>query len=315
MQRPDDLRLVEDVNAFVHQDTRLLGLVGGRRHMGLGLPLLQVLTVDQLRGVIGHELGHYAGGDTRVSALVHRAGATVWRTSEHLGPQTWLGRLFAAYARLYARVSLRVRRRQELRADEGSVCVVGQETHVSALVEVRAAAAAWDLFVSRYVVPLWQAGAAPQDLYAGYRRLLAEPTRQSQLDEVRASAPQADADDPYDSHPSLAARVAHVRQLPDRDAPGDDRSARALLRNAPAAERQVTDELGVRVLGALPQDRYRMDVELLDPDPYTVGLLAGRRPGPRHRRRLRATRAGRARLHADSARDGPGRGARHGDDR
>jgi nitrate reductase NapE component len=26
---PDDLRLVEDVNAFVHQDTRLLGLVGG----------------------------------------------------------------------------------------------------------------------------------------------------------------------------------------------------------------------------------------------------------------------------------------------
>jgi Zn-dependent protease with chaperone function len=82
---PDDLRLVEDVNAFVHQDTRLLGLVGGRRHMGIGLPLLEVLTVDQLRGVIGHELGHYAGGDTRVSALVHRAGATVARTSQHLG--------------------------------------------------------------------------------------------------------------------------------------------------------------------------------------------------------------------------------------
>ena len=273
VQRPDDLRLVEDVNAFVHQDTRLLGLVGGRRHMGLGLPLLQVLTVDQLRGVIGHELGHYAGGDTRVSALVHRAGATVSRTSEHLGPQTWLGRLFAAYARLYALVSLRVRRRQELRADEGSVRVVGQEAHVRALVEVCAAAAAWDFYVSRYVVPLWQAGTAPQDLYAGYRRLLAEPTRQSQLDEVRASAAQEAADDPYDSHPSLAARVAHVRQLPDRDAPGDDRPARALLRDAPAAERQVGDELCVRVLGALPQDLARMDVELLDPDPYTADLL------------------------------------------
>lgn len=164
--------------------------------MGLGLPLLHMLTVDQLRGVIGHELGHYAGGDTRVSALVHRAGATVARTSEHLGPQTWLGRLFAAYARLYARVSLRVRRRQELRADAGSVRAVGREAHVQALVEVRAAAAAWDFFVSRYVVPLWQAGLAPQDVYAGYRRLLAEPTRQSQLDEVRASATQEDGDDP-----------------------------------------------------------------------------------------------------------------------
>jgi hypothetical protein len=154
------------------------------------------------------------------------------------------------------------------------VRVVGQEAHVRALVEVRAASAAWDFFVSRYVVPLWQAGTAPQDLYAGYRRLLAEPSRQSQLDEVRASATQEEPDDPYDSHPTLAARVDHVRQLPDRDAPGDDRPARALLRDARAAERQVTDELSVRVLGALPQDRCPLDVELLDPDPYTADLLA-----------------------------------------
>jgi hypothetical protein len=171
-------------------------------------------------------------------------------------------------------VSLRVRRRQELRADAGSVRVVGRDTHVQALVEVRTGAAAWDFFVSRYVVPLWQAGAAPQDLYAGFRRLLAEPTRQSQLDEVRSSAGEDEYDDPYDSHPSLAARVSHVRQLPDRDAPGDDRPARTLLRDAAAAERQVTDALSRRVLGELPPDRYRMDGELLDPDPYTADLLA-----------------------------------------
>ena len=271
---PDDLRLVEDANAFVHQDTRLLGLVGGRRHMGIGLPLLHVLTVDQLRGVVGHELGHYAGGDTRVSALVHRAGTTVARTSQHLGPQTRLGGLFAAYARLYQRVSLRVRRRQELRADAGSVRVVGRDAHVRALVEARAAAAAWDFFVSRYVVPLWQAGAAPQDLYVGYRRLLAEPSRQEQLDAVRAGATDAEPDDPYDSHPTLAARVEHVRQLPDRDAPGDDRPARTLLRDAQAAERQVTEELNSRVLAALPQDRYRFDAERLEPEPFTADLLA-----------------------------------------
>ena len=270
---PDDLRLVEDANAFVHQDTRLLGLVGGRRHMGIGLPLLHVLTVDQLRGVVGHELGHYAGGDTRVSALVHRAGATVARTSEHLGPQTTLGRLFAAYARLYSRVSLRVRRRQELRADAGSVRVVGRETHVQALTEVRAAAAAWTFLVSRYVVPLWRSGAAPEDLFAGYRRLLAEPTRQAQLEEVRARAPQDEVEDPYDSHPSMAARVDHVRSLPDRAAPGDGRSARTLLRDAATAERQVTEHVNARVLGDLPQGRVSLDVEVLDPDPYTADLL------------------------------------------
>ncbi len=154
---PDDLRLVDDVNAFVHQDTRLLGLVGGARHMGIGVALLQVLTVDQLRAVVAHELGHYAGGDTRLSALVYRASATIQRTVAHLGPDSLLGRLFALYARLYQRVSLAVRRRQELRADEGSVRVAGQQVHESALREAQAGSAAWAFFADSYVVPLWRA--------------------------------------------------------------------------------------------------------------------------------------------------------------
>ncbi|HWH28667.1 MAG TPA: M48 family metallopeptidase [Mycobacteriales bacterium] len=266
---PDDLRVVDDVNAFVHQDTRLLGLVGGDRHMGIGAGLLQVLTVDQLRGVVGHELGHYAGGDTRLSSLVYRAGATVERTADQLGRDTLLGRLFARYAALYARVSLAVRRRQELRADEGSVRVVGREVHGAALREVQAGAAAWSFFGDRYVVPLWQAGTAPADMFVGFRELLADPVRQLQLDEVRTS--DEGPADPYDSHPTLTARLDHLSRLPDRMPPGDERPARALLREPESLERRVTEQVNASVLRELPRQRYAFAGEL-DATPYVAGL-------------------------------------------
>ena len=244
---PDTLRLVDDVNAFVHQDTRLLGLLGGARHMSIGTGLLQVLSVDQLRGVVAHELGHYGGGDTRLSSLVYRASATIGRTVLHLGPESLLGGLFARYARLYQRVSLAVRRRQELHAAD----------------------AAWTFFGSSYVVPLRRAGTAPRDLYAGYRALLADPLRQQQVADVRSDA-GTEPGHPYDSHPSLPARIAHAATLPDRRPPGDTRPARTLLREPQAVEQRVTAVVNQRALCHVPDELYEFGPSL-DAAPYVAG--------------------------------------------
>lgn len=270
---PDDLRLVADVNAFVHQDTRLLGLVGGRRHMGIGLPLLHVLTVDQLRGVIGHELGHYAGGDTRVSALVHRAGATVARTSQHLGRGSLLSRLFAAYARLYRGVSLKIRRRQELRADAGSVRVVGREAHVRALVEARAAAAAWDFFVSRAT---WCRCGGPEPA-PGPVRPLPPPARRAEPAGPARGGPGLGSAGGLRQPVRLApvtgrtgaARAAAAGPGRARGRPARADAAPRRAGRRAAGRRRVSS----RVVGALPQDRSDLDVEVLDPDPYAAGLL------------------------------------------
>src|SRR3954465_5896177 len=53
---PDEILLIPIVNAAVSEDTRLLGLIGGRRRLYLGVPLLQALSVAQLRSVLAHEL-------------------------------------------------------------------------------------------------------------------------------------------------------------------------------------------------------------------------------------------------------------------
>src|SRR5690348_1524500 len=54
---PERIMLVPEVNAAVVEDAKALGLVGGQRRLYLGVPLLQGLTVGQLRSVVAHELG------------------------------------------------------------------------------------------------------------------------------------------------------------------------------------------------------------------------------------------------------------------
>ncbi|MGI8808121.1 MAG: M48 family metalloprotease [Acidimicrobiales bacterium] len=236
---PGRILLVPEVNAAVTQTGGLLGLRRGERVMVLGVPLIQALTVDQLRGVVAHELGHYAGGDTRLGALTYRAGASIYRTVENLGDASLLGRLFSAYGRRYLVLSLRVRRQQELSADAAAVRLAGRESHVSALRRVEVTAFAFDHFLRFYLVPLWQRGFDADNAFDGYRALLADPARESELAELEAAAEEGVADR-YDSHPSLAERVAHAERLPEgRSAEKDHRPAAMLLAGAEEVERQV----------------------------------------------------------------------------
>ncbi len=77
---PDRLLLTEEVNAAVHERTRLLGLLPGRRSLYLGVPLLIGLSEPQLHSVIAHELGHYGNADTRLAGITLRGRDSVLRT-------------------------------------------------------------------------------------------------------------------------------------------------------------------------------------------------------------------------------------------
>src|SRR5215470_10458583 len=55
---PDHVYLVPEVNAFVAQRGGIMG-IGSRRVMGIGLPLMRTLQVDELRAVLAHEMGHF----------------------------------------------------------------------------------------------------------------------------------------------------------------------------------------------------------------------------------------------------------------
>ncbi|MFD3756348.1 M48 family metallopeptidase [Streptomyces sp. NPDC058622] len=154
---PTTLRLADTVNASAGERGRLLGLIGGPRTLDLGLPLLLGLTTDELRGVLCHELGHYAGRHTRLAAVSHRGSVALERTVRYLEvletdqtsikpPVRLLLKLTKAYNGVYLRQTLAVRRGQELEADAAAARTAGAGTFARALRTVHALAATWDEF-------------------------------------------------------------------------------------------------------------------------------------------------------------------------
>ena len=69
-EMPTEVFLLPEVNAWVAERGGLVG-IGSRRVMGIGLPLMETLTVAQLCAVLAHEFGHYYGGDTSLGPWLY----------------------------------------------------------------------------------------------------------------------------------------------------------------------------------------------------------------------------------------------------
>ncbi|MER6346703.1 M48 family metallopeptidase [Streptomyces sp. NPDC001595] len=249
---PDEIVLTAEVNAAVSEDTRLLGLLPGRRRMYIGLPLMTGLSEPQLQAVLAHELGHYTHHDTRLSAITLRGRRQVVRTITNLheragqkaakerarqerknarrlakGRKTGevdtrgaglsyrlAAKPFLWYGTFYLRASQSDGRRQELAADLAAARIAGRDATASALREIPVLDAAQDFYLQSYATLGTGAGLLPPpgEVFGGLRHLLAE--RAAELDEMRRTPPPHERT-PFDSHPPVAERVAHVEQLPD----------------------------------------------------------------------------------------------------
>ena len=239
---PDEIRLVPEVNAAVSEDTRLLGLVAGRRRLYIGLPLLQTFTVDQMRSVLAHELGHYSGSHTRLAAVAYRGRLAMFETLSRVGKWNVFGWVFKGYGRLYMLASNAVGRRQELEADEVSVRVAGLDAAVGSMREIPVVDAAWDFYFGRYIAYGLEMGYAPDDVFGGFGQLYA--ARTEELSHLRDQEPDTETSR-WDTHPAIGERIAAMRALPPvRHAP-DRRPATVLLPDVAGAgvalQREVFD--------------------------------------------------------------------------
>ncbi|GAA3706554.1 M48 family metallopeptidase [Nonomuraea antimicrobica] len=237
---PDEIRLVAEVNAAVSEDTRFLGLRATRRRMYIGLPLLQTLTVDEMRAVLGHELGHYSGAHTRLGAPVYRGRVSLIATVQGLRNHPFIQRVFTWYAKLYLRVSQAVSRRQELEADRFAVAIGGRQAMAGALRKIHATAAGWDVFVGNYLVMAGRGGVRPAGVFGGFHALMTDPGRQAEIAKLNE---QPEEVSPYDSHPSLTERLAAIEQVPEPQHVPDPRSALTLLADPNVAVQAVEQSM------------------------------------------------------------------------
>jgi Zn-dependent protease with chaperone function len=214
---PDDVYLVLDVNAFVAQRGGVMGF-GSRPVMGLGLPLLQVLSVSELEAVIAHELGHYAGSDTKLAPWVYKTRLAIGRTVASVRNSA-VRKPFEWYGKLFLWLTHAVSRSQELSADALAAKIAGARALVSSLRHLEGAAPTYRFFWESHFGPLLQAGYRPP-LAEGFARFIGAPAIAKRMEEIPLEiAESGKPADPHDTHPSLAEREAAVAHLGDTGGP------------------------------------------------------------------------------------------------
>ena len=233
---PDEVYVTFEVNAAVDE------LGPRRRVMIVGLPLLHLVSERGLRAVIAHELGHYAGGDTRLGPWIHRTRSaiarTVGRLSDPDGDESWSQRAvrqpFLWYGHAFLRITNAISRRQEFAADAFAARRAGRDVHVAMLRHLHAYGPAFDAYWANEVAPILSVGRRPP-VGPGFVAFIGAPAIE------RAATEQLERDlargrtDPYDSHPSLAERIAAVQDCPPGE-PDDSAPAEALLDDQAALE-------------------------------------------------------------------------------
>jgi heat shock protein HtpX len=242
---PSDIYLAPDVNAAVMDTGGLFGS-GGRRVMIVGLPLLDALTVGQLRAVLAHEFGHYYGGDTRLGPWFFRTYDAIARTVTHLEARESIWQKpFEWYGMFFLRRSAAIKRQQEFMADELAAKAGGKQAAISCLHAVSSAGPAFESYWSSELAPVLDAGVRTP-LLGGFQRFQsAEDVKKAVDENLRTELEQGETD-PYDTHPSLRERVAALEKLPDDgrgESPGDERPALSLLRDPEALEQRLVEFL------------------------------------------------------------------------
>jgi heat shock protein HtpX len=240
---PAEVYLVPNMNAWVMQRGGLMGF-GSKRVMGLGLPLMRVLTRSQLRAVLAHEFGHYFGGDTKIGPWIYKTRNAIGRTLQSLG-RSRLQAPFRWYGNMFLRVTHAISRRQEFVADALAARTVGAKPLADGLRTIHKVAPAFDYFWRSEYAPAVQSGFFPP-LSEGFGNYVSAKNISEKMDQHLKDQLSRGEANPYDTHPSLKDRLAAVAGLPEGAALSEDLPAVTLLEDVPALERALM----IKIAGA-----------------------------------------------------------------
>lgn len=217
---PDHIVAGIDTNFFV---TEAPLTVGGKmlkgRSLFVSIPLLRVLSVPEADAVLGHELAHFRGGDTRASAQL---GPKLQQYDHYVqgmqeGGFTVVVYHFMQFYRMVFQIALsRNSREREFKADRAAAKLVSAEAISQSLVKI----AAYDHYRNNTERALFERD-HKLDNTLGIATAVAQGLRPYAasidfVDDMRT----AHIPHPFDSHPPLAQRMQQVGHPLDPDAYG-----------------------------------------------------------------------------------------------
>jgi len=238
---PADIYLVPEVNAWVSHRGGIMGL-GSRRVMGLGLTLLQSVSVPQLRAIIAHEFGHYAGGDLKLGAWLYKTRDAMRRTIENLArTSNGFHKPFLWYGNLFMRVTQSVSRAQELAADQLAAKIAGAENAIAALISVHGASLAYSAYWEQELLPVLTNGYRPP-IATGFSHFLGAESVAAAVSKQINTEMNGGVADPYDSHPPLNERIHALGRSSSGVKEGEPRAV-SLLRDVRRLEWELLQML------------------------------------------------------------------------
>lgn len=215
---PQHLVVGLDPNFFVTEAdvTCLNGKLSGRT-LYCSLPLARILSADEFTSVIGHELGHFKGNDTKFSERFY----PIYRgTAESLGSLQAVGgdgaRSFALlpaiailsyFLECFSVAESRLSRDRELEADKAGASVTSAATIASALVKIHAFSGIWQGLQEAAVNALKEGR-----VFVNASKTYAEAVVRSAAPEALEGIATTHMSHPTDSHPPLSVRLQSLQR-------------------------------------------------------------------------------------------------------
>ena len=284
--RPHRVYLSARVNAAVFYDLSVLNLVfPSRKNLEIGLSLVNVLTLSEMKAVLAHEFGHFAQRSMAIGSWVYIAqqiAAHIVAKRDALDKLlqfisnvdlrvAWIGWLLSLVVwsirslmdtllRLVVLAQRALSRQMEFQADLVAVSLTGSDEIVNALHKLQAADEAWEQTLAFCGAEI-QRERIPHDLFAVQTRIIEKMARILN-DETYGRAPPMASANPqtrrvfksafaqppqmWSTHPSSFDREENAKRL-YLAAPQDTRSAWLLLDNVEAVKGKVVGHLNGEV--------------------------------------------------------------------
>ena len=219
----DNILLTSDFNAAVVQVPRL-GIFGWQEnYLILGLPLLQAMTLDQVKAVLAHEIGHLSGNHSRFAGWIYRLRKTWYQLydrihqSDREGTSILFDRFLGWYYPLFNAYSFVLARQDEYEADRCAVELAGKQNVADVLinVELKSRFLAREFWSTIYEKVEHQAD-PPDNAYSlmstALKGAIAEEKSQQWMQEALAEETTN-----ADTHPCFRDRLSAIGLISDRD--------------------------------------------------------------------------------------------------
>lgn len=213
-QRPESIIAGLEPNFYVTEAdvTCVDGKLHGRT-LYISLPLCRILSVDEFKAVIGHELGHYKGLDTKFSkrfypiyrgasqAVSNLASGFTERGAGNIVLLPAFGML-SFFLDCFSVAENEISRDREMAADQEAANAVSARSIATSLVKIHAFSAVWPV-VKNHMKEVLESGKMVTNASVLFRAIVSQIPDPDVFKDVSQEGPPH----PTDTHPPLSARL------------------------------------------------------------------------------------------------------------